>query len=306
MANCQKLKGEHFTHGGAKLMERAFQELRIDIAVPEAVISTEYLMAGGGPSVVFLHGIADSAHTWQWVIPALAQNYRVFAPSFPGFGQSGKPALWYSSEFFTRFVLAFLDALGLQRVCIVGNSLGGLVAMRLALSAPARVSALGLVGSAGLGRAVSMTMRLLSLPGMRKLATLWYRTSLGAQIWESQLSAMLFVQSSPSGWRDRLRQMARMPGYLEAVTATTASAVNLRGQREILLDQLSKLTVPTLVLWGERDRIVPVRHAQAAVARLVQGRLEVLPDCGHLPQVEQPNRVADILGDFLRTCLQIS
>jgi pimeloyl-ACP methyl ester carboxylesterase len=300
LPNCQKIEGRIFsTHRGAKLMDSVLQELRIDVALPEAAISTEYLMAGSGPSVVFLHGIADSAHTWRWVIPVLAQNYRVFAPSFPGFGQSDKPALPYSSEFFTRFVLAFLDALGLQRVCIVGNSLGGLVAMRLALSAPARVSALVLIGSAGLGRAVSMTMRLLSLPGMRKLAAHFYTTSLGARVWESQLSLMLFARSSPSGWRERVHRMALMPGYMEAVAATTASAINLRGQREILLDQLSKLTVPTLVLWGDRDRIVPVRHAQAAVARLVQGRLEVLQDCGHMPQVEQPNRVVDILGDFL-------
>ena len=281
-------------------MERAIRELKIDVALPEAVISIEYLMAGNGPPLVFLHGIADSAHTWQWVIPALARNYRIFAPSFPGFGLSDKPAVPYSPEFFTRFVLAFVDAIGLPRACFAGNSIGGLVAMRLFLSAPARVSGLALIGSAGLGRAVSMTMRLLSLPGMRKFATVWFRTRLGARLWESLLTALLIARHSPSGWRERLHRMARMPGYLEAVTAATASAVNLRGQREILLDQLSKLTVPTLVLWGERDRIVPVRHAQAAVARLVQGRLEVLPDCGHLPQVEQPNRVADILGGFLK------
>ncbi|HYE34204.1 alpha/beta fold hydrolase [Methylocaldum sp.] len=281
-------------------MEGSIQELRVDVAVPEAVISTEYLMAGNGPPVVFLHGIADSAHTWQWVMPILARSYRVFAPSLPGFGQSDKPAVPYSPEFFTKFVSAFLDALGLQRVCLVGNSLGGLVAMRLALSAPARVSALVLIGSAGLGRAVSMTMRLLSLPGVRKIATLWFRTAFGARVWVFQLSGLLIAQPqrSPLSWLEGLYQMARMPGYLEAVAATTVSAVNLRGQREILLDQLSKLTVPTLLLWGERDRMVPVRHAQAAVARLVQGQLEVLPDCGHLPQVEQPNRVTDVLSRF--------
>jgi pimeloyl-ACP methyl ester carboxylesterase len=142
-------------------------------------------------------------------------------------------------------------------------------------------------------------MRLLSLPGVRNMAVRWFGTPLGAQLWVSQLEALLIAGSNPSHWRERMHQMARTPGYLEAVAATTASGIDLRGQREVLLDQLSKLTVPTLILWGESDRIVPVRHAQAAVARLVQGRLEVLPDCGHLPQVEKPDRVADLLGDFL-------
>lgn len=280
-------------------METPLEEHRLDITLPDAVISTELLMAGDGPPVVFLHGIADSAQTWQWVMRILAERYRLIAPSFPGFGQSDKPAVAYSPELFTRFALALLDAVGLERVCLVGNSLGGLVALRLALSAPARVSALVLIGSAGLGRAVSLPMRLLSLPGVRNMAVRWFGTPLGAQLWVSQLEALLIAGSNPSHWRERMHQMARTPGYLEAVAATTASGINLRGQREVLLDQLSKLTVPTLILWGESDRIVPVRHAQAAVARLVQGRLEVLPDCGHLPQVEKPDRVADLLGDFL-------
>lgn len=280
-------------------METPLEEHRLDITLPDAVISTELLMAGDGPPVVFLHGIADSAQTWQWVMRILAQRYRLIAPSFPGFGQSDKPAVAYSPELFTRFALALLDAVGLERVCLVGNSLGGLVALRLALSAPARVSALVLIGSAGLGRAVSLPMRLLSLPGVRNMAVRWFGTPLGAQLWVSQLEALLIAGSNPSHWRERMHQMARTPGYLEAVAATTASGIDLRGQREVLLDQLSKLTVPTLILWGESDRIVPVRHAQAAVARLVQGRLEVLPDCGHLPQVEKPDRVADLLGDFL-------
>jgi pimeloyl-ACP methyl ester carboxylesterase len=280
-------------------METPLEEHRLDITLPDAVISTELLMTGDGPPVVFLHGIADSAQTWQWVMRILAQRYRLIAPSFPGFGQSDKPAVAYSPELFTRFALALLDAVGLERVCLVGNSLGGLVALRLALSAPARVSALVLIGSAGLGRAVSLPMRLLSLPGVRNMAVRSFGTPLGARLWVFQLEALLIAGSSPSGWREGMHRMARTPGYLEAVAATTASGINLRGQREVLLDQLSKLTVPTLILWGESDRIVPVRHARAAVARLVQGRLEVLPDCGHLPQVEKPERVADLLGDFL-------
>ena len=113
------------------------------------------------------------------------------------------------------------------------------------------MSALALIGSAGLGRAVSLSMRLLSLPGMRNMAVRWFGTPLGAQLWVSQLEALLIAGSSPSGWRERMHRMARTPGFLEAVAATTASGINLRGQREVLLGQLSKLTVPTLILWGK-------------------------------------------------------
>ena len=111
-----------------------------------------YLMAGEGPPLVLLHALGESALDWRWVLPALAHTHRVYAVDLPGFGYSGKPSAEYSPAFFTSFVGAYLDALGLERTALVGNSLGGLVALHLALSDPARVSALGLAASAGLGR----------------------------------------------------------------------------------------------------------------------------------------------------------
>src|SRR5215218_11340298 len=107
-----------------------------------------YLAGGEGPSLVLLHGAGDNALDWRWVMPPLADTHRVYAPDLPGSPDSARPVADYSPAFFERFVAGFLDALGVERVAMVGNSLGGLVALRLALSEPARVTALVLVDSA--------------------------------------------------------------------------------------------------------------------------------------------------------------
>jgi 2-hydroxy-6-oxonona-2,4-dienedioate hydrolase len=136
-------------------------------------LPVRHLVAGEGTPLVLLHALGESALDWRWVLPALSRTHRVYAVDLPGFGYSGKPSAEYSSAFFARFVGAYLDALGLERAALVGNSLGGLVALRLALSEPARVSALGLVASAGLGWAVTYALRLPTLPGYGEAAITW-------------------------------------------------------------------------------------------------------------------------------------
>ncbi|MDP8948676.1 MAG: alpha/beta fold hydrolase [Actinomycetota bacterium] len=146
-----------------------------------------YLRAGEGPPLVLLHALGENALDWSWVLPALSRGRRVYAPYLPGIGGDGRILEDPSPTFFASFVAAFLDTLGVERAAIVGNSLGGLVALRLAL----------------------------------------------------------------------------------------------------------------FVVWGARDRVLPRRQTKAATARLKRGRLVVIPDCGHLPQVEHPDRFADALGRFL-------
>lgn len=283
-------------------MAITIKERRITVAgMPEMPI--DYLTAGEGPPLVLLHGLGDSALSWQWVLPPLARTHRVYAPNLPGFGTSAKPAVAYSPAFFADFVAAFLDTLGLEQVAVAGNSLGGLIAMRLALTAPDRVAALGLVDSAGLGRNVTPVLRLLTLPGSGKTVTAWNKTALGAWQWALGVSALLFANPwrVPSAWLAQMYRMARVPGYLEATVATARSEMTLKGQREreILLDALPRLTMPTLVIWGTRDRVLPADQAQAAVAGLPRGQLALIPDCGHLPHVECPDHFAAALSQFL-------
>ena len=264
-------------------------------------LPTRYLTAGEGPPLLLLHGVGDNAFDWQWVMPALAHTYQVYALDLPGSGASAKPLPDYSPAFFARFATAFLDALGVERAAVIGNSLGGLVGLRLALSDPERVAALGLVSSGGLGREVTYALRSLALPGYGKLAVAWGKRRPGALQRALGRSALLFARPwrVPREWIKEQYRLARLPGFLEAQLATLRAQVGLRGQREVLVDRLSHLKVPTLVVWGARDRVLPYSQGQEAAARLPEGTLELVPDCGHAPHVEQPERFASSLGEFL-------
>ncbi|NJK47607.1 alpha/beta fold hydrolase [Candidatus Gracilibacteria bacterium] len=274
-----------------------------------AGLPIEYLTAGEGAPLLLLHGVGDSAQTWELIIPILARTHRVYAPSLPGFGMSAKETSDYSPEFYTSFIADFLDALELKQVAIAGNSLGGLIAMRLAFESPSRVSALVLIDSAGLGRDITLALRLLTLPGMEKLTSTLYQTKIGAKVWAYAVSSLLFANPTQvlPDWRDRLQNMARNPGYLKATVGAVRGGSTIVGQRdrEILLDRLPNLAMPTLIIWGTRDRIVPAHQAHLANARLKQGQL-VLLDCGHVPQLEKPESVAEVLVQFLNTTAVLS
>jgi 2-hydroxy-6-oxonona-2,4-dienedioate hydrolase len=279
----------------------------VNVAVEEHNLEIDglpirYLAAGEGPPLILLHGVGDNALDWRWVMPTLARDHRVYAPDLPGSGGSAKPSVErYSPAFFGDFVGAFLDALGLDRAAVVGNSAGGLAGLRFALTEPARVAALGLVDSAGLGRRVNPALRSLSLPGYGRLAVAWGKRPPGAAQRALARAALIFSRPwrTPRGWLKEQYRLARLPGFLEAQLATLRSQVGLRGQREVLLDRLPDLEPPTLVVWGERDRVLPPSQAHEAIARLRNGSLELVPDCGHLPQVEHPERFASTLARFL-------
>ena len=264
-------------------------------------LPTRYLAAGEGPPLLLLHGVGDNALDWQWVMPALASTYRVYTPDLPGSGGSANPRSDYSPAFFTRFVAAFLNALEVERAAVVGNSLGGLVGLRLALAEPARVAALGLVSSGGLGREVTYALRSLALPGYGELAVAWGKRRPGAAQRALGRAALVFSrpQDAPRKWIKEQYRMARLPGFLEAQLAAVRAQVGLKGQREVLVDRLAQVERPTMVVWGTRDRVLPYSQAKEAFSHLPEGYLELIPECGHLPHVEQPERFVSSLRRFL-------
>jgi 4,5:9,10-diseco-3-hydroxy-5,9,17-trioxoandrosta-1(10),2-diene-4-oate hydrolase len=252
--------------------------------------------------MVLLHGAGDNSLDWRWVMPSLAATHRVYAPDLPGSPDSARPAADYSPAFFERFVASFLDALRIGRAAFVGNSLGGLIALRLALSEPACVGALVLVDSAGLGSAVNPAFTSVNVPGLGEAAMPFWRTPLGAhqRVWGR--TALLFAHppgSVPREWLAEQRRLAQSPGYLEAHLSVLRALVRPFGQREVLVDRLSLLEIPTLVVWGSRDRVFPESHAREAAARLREGSLAVIPGCGHMPHVECPERFLAALDGFL-------
>ncbi len=265
-------------------------------------LSIRYLIAGEGPPMVLLHGAGDNALDWKWVMPDLAATHRVYAPDLPGSPDSARPAADYSLTFFERFVAGFLDVLEIGPATLVGNSFGGLIALRLALSEPARVTALVLVDSAGLGRAVNPAFTSVNVPGLGEAAIPFWRTPVGAYQRAWGRTALLFAhppRTVPREWLAEQCRLALSPGYLEAHMTVLRAVVSPGGQREVLVNRLPSLKMPTLVAWGARDRVFPESQAREAVARLPEGSLALIPDCGHMPHVECPERFLAVLGGFI-------
>jgi len=264
-------------------------------------LNIRYLTAGNEDlPLVLLHGVGDSAVDWSWVVPALGSRHRVLAPDFPGSGDSAKPQREYSLEFLTQFLADFLNTLELQRVILVGNSLGGLIALRFALSNPERVAALVLVDSMGFSQLVNPVLSNLTLPWYGELAIAWSKTPLGAKQRAWSRAALLFANpfKVPAAWLAEQERMGLLPGFLEANLSILRSQLYVLGQRQVVLESLPQVQMPTLVVWGTNDLVLPNYQAEDAVKRLQQGHLALIPDSGHLPQVERPELFTDALNQF--------
>lgn len=265
-------------------------------------LTIRYIAAGEGLPLLLLHGAGDNSLDWRWVLPALARRHRVYAPDLPGSPDSARPAADYSPAFFERFVAGFLDALGIGRAAMVGNSLGGLIALRVALSEPARVTALVLVDSAGLGSEVNPAFTSVNVPGLGETAMPFWRTPVGAYQRAWGRTMLLFARPPggvPREWLAEQCRLAQSPGYLEAHLSVLRALVSPLGQREVLVERLPSLEVPTRVVWGSRDRVFPERQAREATAHLREGSLALIPNCGHMPHVECPDRFLACLDEFI-------
>lgn len=266
-----------------------------------AGIPLRYRQAGSGPPLVLLHGAGDNGFDWEWVMPTLAQSHQVYAPDMPGYGGPAVPSAPISVEFFPRCIGTLLDTLELTSVVLVGHSLGGLGALRYTLDNPGRVAGLVLVSSGGLGREIHSAMRLACIPGYGDVAALWGQAPAGALYRAWSRLPLLFAQPErvPAAWVVEQYQLAQQPGVLNATVDALRAVLDIGGQRVCFLDELHRLTLPTLVVWGERDQVIPVSHAHKAVERLPYGQLAVIPDCGHVPHVERPEQFAAIVSQFL-------
>jgi pimeloyl-ACP methyl ester carboxylesterase len=280
--------------------ERPMASALHDRRVTVGGATAQYLEAGSGPPLLLVHGHEQSATSWRWVIPALARTHRVLAVSLPGYGDTA-PGAYAPGSDTAPFVSEFLDALGIATCDVVGHSAGGAVALRLTLAQPGRVRTLTLVDSAGLGREVHPLLAVDTLPVVGELAILLSRLPGGAMGRTTMSAAMLFARPwcVPAQFFAEQHDQARRPGQLEASTATARALFSSTGQRQILLDRLPTITAPTLVVWGGCDYVLPVTQAQVAVDLLPNGRLAVLPDCGHLPHIESPARFTGVLDAWL-------
>ncbi len=260
-----------------------------------------YRDAGKGPALLLIHGMAGSSATWEAIIPRLSANYRVIAPDLLGHGMSAKPRGDYSLGAFAVWLRDFLDELGLQRVTVIGQSLGGGIAMQFGYQHRNYCERLVLIGSGGLGPDLSPVLRILSAPGaelIMPVVTPQPVRNLGNKVASWLSSAGIQAPRAGQMWQAYCSLADAESRH--AFFRTLRSVVDYRGQAVSALNKLH-LTgdIPTLLIWGDHDRIIPVSHAYAARDALTGCRLEVLDGVGHFPHVEAPTAVADILEDFI-------
>jgi pimeloyl-ACP methyl ester carboxylesterase len=260
-----------------------------------------YRDAGRGHALLLIHGMAGSSATWSGIIPQLSKKYRVIAPDLLGHGMSAKPRGDYSLGAFAVFLRDLLDELGVDRATVIGQSLGGGIAMQFAHQHRDYCERLALIGSGGLGPDLSPVLRILSAPGAEFVLPVVAPQpvlNLGNKL-GSWLTAA-GIQSPRAGQMWHAYSSLSDAQTRRAFLRTLRSVVDYRGQAVSALNKLHVAAgLPALLIWGDHDRIIPVAHAYAAHDAVAGSRLEVLEGVGHFPHVEAPAAVADILENFI-------
>jgi pimeloyl-ACP methyl ester carboxylesterase len=261
-----------------------------------------YRSAGSGPAIVLVHGITSTSATWERVMPYLATRFTVIAPDLLGHGQSAKPRGDYSLGAYASGVRDLMVSLGHERATFVGHSLGGGVVMQLAYQFPERCERLVLVDSGGLGREVNFLLRAATLPLSEVVLPVLASTRmLDAGRGVGRLFGRLGLHAGTD-----MAELAKGHASLADAESRAAFVHTLRtivdpgGQRVNASDRLYLAqNVPFMIVWGERDPIIPVQHGRAAHELVPTSRLEVFEHAGHFPHVDDPQRFLDVLLDFI-------
>ncbi|SNQ45438.1 conserved hypothetical protein [Frankia canadensis] len=261
-----------------------------------------YLRAGRGPALLLIHGIGDNARTWAPVLSQLARHHTVIAPDLLGHGESDKPRGDYSIGGYACGMRDLLTVLGIDRVTVVGHSLGGGVAMQFAYQFPERCERLVLVSTGGVGPDVHPALRAAALPGAGMVLSL-VRVPAVRIAGRAGMRALRLAQA------DLARDGADILGVCGSLGAPTARAAFLRTLRSVIDAHGQSITMldrcylaegmPSLIVWGGRDAVIPVEHAWTAHAAMPGSRLEIFPDAGHFPHHSDPARFRRVLEDFL-------
>jgi pimeloyl-ACP methyl ester carboxylesterase len=263
-----------------------------------------YRSAGSGPVLVLVHGITSTSATWANVLPYLAERFTVIAPDLLGHGESAKPRGDYSLGAYASGIRDLLIALGYERATFVGHSLGGGVAMQLAYQFPEHCERLVLIASGGLGREITPLLRAASLPGAELVLPLLVDERLmGAGRAVGRMFGRIGLRVH-TDLGEVLRGHASLADgeARAAFLHTLRTIVDPLGQRVDASDRLYLAeAIPFLLIWGERDRIIPVAHARAAHDLVPGSRLEIFPGAGHFPHLDDPLRFVRLLLDFIDT-----
>jgi pimeloyl-ACP methyl ester carboxylesterase len=253
----------------------------------------------GDPPVLFIHGLGAQWRVWLANLPVVAAHRRAVAVDLPGFGGPSMPAGRISIRGYAEVLDRFCEQIGAERVVVVGNSMGGFVAAELALIRPERVERLVLVDAAGI--VPTRSERLHALPFLRAFAILGARVA----------AASRAIAARPRGRGAALKLIVHDPDHLPpdltyhallappGPAASDALAASLSYLSHEWGDRLSAIRCPTLIIWGEGDALIPVRHAHEYARRIPHARVVIFPATGHIPMVEQPERFNATLLEFI-------
>jgi pimeloyl-ACP methyl ester carboxylesterase len=256
------------------------------------------------PVLVLLHGIGRTLEDWSENMPVLGRSHRVFALDFPGCGLSDKPALPYTTPFLAGFVRDFLRALRLERVVLVGNSMGGGISLEFAAQFPELLEGLVLVAPAGMGPKGAQFLGLCSIPVFGELITRPSR--LGSKRALELLFADRSLMTDARARRDF--ELSNQPGAARAFLKMLRFMANRHGAKPAfyghILESAASVRVPSLVVWGVQDQILPVEYAPVAQRTIPGSRLQVYDPCGHFPMLERAQEFNALLLEFLEAVHQ--
>lgn len=261
-----------------------------------------YVDTGSGSVILFIHGILGSQRQWEHLVDRMDDDHRVVLPDLFGHGDSAKPFGDYSISAHAAALRDLLDHLDIDRVTLVGHSLGGGIAMQFFYLFPERVERLVLVSSGGLGREVNVLLRSATLPGAAQVLSVVASAPVLSRV------EALGRGASRVGWKPGADVSAVWRGFSSlqdgesrrAFLATTRAVIDFGGQSISAHDHLEgALPVPTMVVWGSKDRMIPAAHARSVEAQLPDCRVEMFEGAGHFPHLEDPDRFARVLREFI-------
>ena len=278
-------------------------------------IRVHQLQGGHGSPVLFIHGLGSSGYMeWRFNLEPAAVRHRVYAPDLPGYGRTEKPRVHYTIAYFARFIERYMDDCGLAAAAIVGASLGGRIALEIALESPRLARRLVLVNALGLGRPkpqmAQMAYGLVTVPHVGEAVMRFTRSALRwAPPRTIRRVAGRFAGSSSDlekvmddVYLDNLREMYETREFHNAYLSTVRSLIHPRallgGQNDVS-QRLSELKMPVQLIWGADDPLFPVAHATRPHALIPDCKLAVIEGAGHTPQAERPDEFNRLLNEFL-------
>lgn len=260
---------------------------------------TRYWSYGGGESIILLlHGFAFSIELWELNIPDLSKNHKVIAIDLLGFGLTDKPKGKQDIESFPKFVYSFMQKMSISKAHIVGHSMGGLIAIKLSQMHPECVKTLVLLGSPGFQSKIPIHFRIFSLPFIGELLVKPNKKGLEGALRKNTFHKAAITKKLVN----RLYEFSLHPEMGKTLLKVTRTAVGIFGFKRFIVkkikNEIDKLTMPVLIIWGKNDSIIYLNNAYIANKIIKHSKLVIFENCGHLPQLEYPEKFNRLLEDF--------